>query len=727
MVVTVLSACKKDQPDSKTSSVDNFKELKVPANFTFGTSRTVNLDVAVANNPGFSSAYKIKVYDASPFSGGGLVYSGLTSNDELQAAIEIPQALEWVYLVKEDPNGSSTTTRVDVSGSSISYTFGKGKMSKKTVVVSPDCNTGCTQTVSSGGYFNVNSSGVYCITGNISGINDNNGNATLRICGNVTISGNASIKGNTVLEVTDGSSLTIQGINMNDQGGVKGNIIVYTTGTLTINGNFSAHGTVTNHGTFYINSDSYIYGTFTNNGTFLTRGTGYSTLNNNGPITNNGTMIYDGHLTENSNTTFINNCQLWVKKDLMLNSLVQNYSYIRVDQNFRSNSNSSLNFYDGSMMYVKGNADGPLNGDMNGIGTTSVVKITSGISSNSGADFSGNLEVCAGSYGTNSSNNITQNGALKNGAVAACDQAYIPTSSCNPEGNGTPTVTDADNDGVADENDLFPNDPLRAGESFYPGSNVYGTLAFEDLWPAQGDYDFNDVVVDYQLRMITNANNDVVDIEISYALRAIGGAFKNGFGLELNVPAAAVASVSRSNTLGQLISLNANGTEASQSKAVIILYDNAFNVLVNNGTATVNTIVGATPSQVDTAMVSLTFTTAKTMAELGAAPFNPFIFIDQDRGREVHLAGKPATSLANSNYFGQDDDDSNPGQGGYYVTSANLPWALNMAQHWDYPAEKEDIVQAYLKFADWAQSGGANYSDWYLQNQPSYRNDGKIY
>ena len=270
-------------------------------------------------------------------------------------------------------------------------------------------------------------------------------------------------------------------------------------------------------------------------------------------------------------------------------------------------------------------------GDMNGIGTTSIVKITSGISSNSGADFSGNLEVCAGSYGTNSSNNITQNGALKNGAVAACDQAYIPTSSCNPEGNGTPTVSDADNDGVADENDLFPNDPLRAGESFYPGSNVYGTLAFEDLWPAQGDYDFNDVVVDYQLRMITNANNDVVDIEISYALRAIGGSFKNGFGLELNVPAAAVASVSRSNTLGQLISLNANGTEASQSKAVIILFDNAFNVLVNNGTATVNTIVGATPSQVDTAMVSLTFTTAKTMAELGAAPFNPFIFIDQDR------------------------------------------------------------------------------------------------
>ncbi|MEQ9263568.1 MAG: LruC domain-containing protein, partial [Owenweeksia sp.] len=308
------------------------------------------------------------------------------------------------------------------------------------------------------------------------------------------------------------------------------------------------------------------------------------------------------------------------------------------------------------------------------------------------------------------------------------DQAYIATSSCNPEGNGTPSVSDTDNDGVADENDLFPNDPLRAGESFYPGSDTYGTLAFEDLWPGQGDYDFNDVVVDYQYRMITNASNDVVDIEISYALRAIGGSFKNGLGIELNVPSSAVASVTRNNSLNAgVVTLNANGTEANQTNAVIILFDNAFDVLTNNGTATVNTIVGATPSTVDTAVVSLTFTSAKTVAELGAAPYNPFIFVDQDRGREVHLAGKEPTDLADGNIFGSSDDDSNPGQSRYYVTSSNLPWALNIAQHWDYPSEKEDIVQAYLKFANWAQSGGSNFTDWYLLEQPSYRNGAKIY
>ncbi|MGB0177847.1 MAG: LruC domain-containing protein, partial [Owenweeksia sp.] len=566
---------------------------------------------------------------------------------------------------------------------------------------------------------------VYCITGNIGGINDNNGNATVRICGNVTISGNISIKGNTQLLITDGSSLTVQGINMNDDGGIKGTVIVYTTGTLTVTGNFPANGTVTNHGTFNVNSDSYIYGTFTNNGTFHTKGTGYSTLNNNGPITNNGTMIYNGNLTENNTTTFINNCHLWVKRQFEINSLVNNYSYIEVDQNFRSNNNSTLNYYDGAMMYVKGNAAGPLNGDMNGNGTTSVVKITGGISSNSGADFNGNLEICASSYGTNSSNNIIQNGALKNGATAACDQAYIPTSACNPEGNGTPTVSDSDNDGVADESDLFPNDPLRAGESFYPSSNQMATLAFEDLWPAKGDYDFNDIVLDYQYRLITDADNNVKDLEVYYSLRAIGGTFRNGFGLQLEVAPSTISGVTR-NVSFVSNNLAANGTETGQSKAVIMFFENAFDVLTNNGTKTVNTDHSEVTSQVDTNDLKITFTNAVGPNSLGSFPYNPFIFTNKDRTREVHLSGKEPTDRANVSFFGQVDDDTDAGEGRYYVTTSNLPWAINITQQFNYPVEKQDIVQAYLKFADWAQSGGNNFADWYLDS-PGYRDGNRIY
>jgi hypothetical protein len=34
-----------------------------------------------------------------------------------------------------------------------------------------------------------------------------------------------------------------------------------------------------------------------------------------------------------------------------------------------------------------------------------------------------------------------------------------------------------------------------------------GTLAFEDLWPSTGDYDFNDLVVDYDFKIIKTIKN----------------------------------------------------------------------------------------------------------------------------------------------------------------------------------------------------------------------------
>jgi hypothetical protein len=40
--------------------------------------------------------------------------------------------------------------------------------------------------------------------------------------------------------------------------------------------------------------------------------------------------------------------------------------------------------------------------------------------------------------------------------------------------------------------------------------------------------------------------------------------------------------------------------------------------------------------------------------------------------------------------------------------------------------EKVDFTEAYLKFVDWAISGGVNYADWYL-NLPGNRNEAKIY
>ena len=70
---------------------------------------------------------------------------------------------------------------------------------------------------------------------------------------------------------------------------------------------------------------------------------------------------------------------------------------------------------------------------------------------------------------------------------------------------------------------------------YAPAQGQFGTLAFEDLWPSQGDYDLNDLVVDYNFAEMRNASNNVVRIEATFILRAMGAGLRNGFGIEIPI------------------------------------------------------------------------------------------------------------------------------------------------------------------------------------------------
>ena len=60
----------------------------------------------------------------------------------------------------------------------------------------------------------------------------------------------------------------------------------------------------------------------------------------------------------------------------------------------------------------------------------------------------------------------------------------------------TTSPVDTDGDGVLDINDAYPTDAsLAFNNNTVSGSS--GSLVFEDLWPGIGDFDFNDLVVDY--------------------------------------------------------------------------------------------------------------------------------------------------------------------------------------------------------------------------------------
>ena len=305
-------------------------------------------------------------------------------------------------------------------------------------------------------------------------------------------------------------------------------------------------------------------------------------------------------------------------------------------------------------------------------------------------------------------------------------------ASANPPQNiinaGVPPLDppgDCDGDGVPDYYDDYPCDGTKAYDRYFPSKTVFGTLAYEDLWPSTGDYDMNDLVMRWRFHAVVNAQNQVLELNCKAYIDAKGASLPGGFGVEFPFNASLVSQVTGSQITAARATLSANGTEAGNTKAVMILFDKATNHLHSPGGSFYNTVQTNGISTSDTFNTKMTFTTPLAFANLGTYPFNPFVFTSS-RNVEVHLPNKANTALANVSLFGTSRDNSIPSSNRYYKTTSNLPWALHIPGPFAYPSEKKDIVSAHLKFADWVQSGGTTNGDWY-ENTAGYRNNANIF
>ncbi len=283
---------------------------------------------------------------------------------------------------------------------------------------------------------------------------------------------------------------------------------------------------------------------------------------------------------------------------------------------------------------------------------------------------------------------------------------------------------DADGDGVSNVYDEFPNDPTSAYQYDYPSSTTYGTFSFEDKWPGYGDYDFNDFVVDYRFTQVADATNKITSLKTEFVIKAVGASFQNGFGFTTKLSSSFVSSVAGSEIHGNLVQLASNGTEEGQSKATVIVSDRVHSGFGSYGI--INTVETSGYVSPDTIRNHLKFTRPVTFSELGSAPYNPFLIINQERGREVHMPGYAPTDLADYRFFGTENDNSVPAKGVYYRSKEELPWAMNLPVSFDYPVEGGDIRDTYLNLDQWARSSGFSYMDWYI-DKPGYRDQNKLY
>lgn len=510
---------------------------------------------------------------------------------------------------------------------------------------------------------------------------DNNETMSLIVEGTATVSW-VSLKANSNFEIIVGTSGSI---NYSSFSSEKYYTLINYSNSFTLS---NIGGTLINHGTITGNPSFQVYskGTLENYGTVNTNNLEVTEM-----MKNYGTVNVSGQLQVDNTATLDNSCMVIVKGNFINDNalIMREGAFMEVQLKTTFYSSSSMNFEEDAYFKTK---------DV----WTWGHKITGPSSGHALFQYFGNLE---GSMPKFSDYNIYF--ADSQGKVNGVPISYsISKSSCN---KGFQAVEDADGDGIPNSQDEFPNDADRAFISYYPSdAGTWNTLMFEDMWPKLGDYDFNDLVIKYQYEYYSNADNKVVDLIAHFQVMASGADFSNGFGIKLDIPNEKVINVTDYVHSGTSILLNSNKTEqGTNDEAVIIVYDDLrkslgsmFNVTHGGLTKDVNPIaVHIFLDKVDQALVST---------------INPFIYVDQNRAREVHLMGYTPTSKADRSNFGKNDDNSTGGT--YYRSSQGFPWGLNVPADVRHMLETIDFTVGYPDFVKWAESGGSSYTDWYGTN-----------
>ncbi len=540
-------------------------------------------------------------------------------------------------------------------------------------------------TINASGNLRIN--GTFYNTGNLKYGDFNFESGSFNNSGSAAARSNTNIKGifTNTGTYTSGGDLTMSGSSA-----IFGN-----TGTVTIPTNLNIVGTFENSGKITLNggdintNDGFV--SLINRGTGEILGVNARLSLSRGVLMNYGTIRLK-HFTNSAAASFTNYCKLFVSSDFLSFGTGVNNSYIEVG--VKSQIGNTFTMNNGALFQTK--TLETMDGKVIGLGTTSFFKvITSG--NNFNGTFEGNLKYC--DPGTRPANKFIP------ASIQGCEGNFsIPD--CKGESVQTP-INDKDGDKVADDMDDYPDDAKRAFNNKSLNYDKEGsTVAFEDSWPKKGDYDLNDVVISSRYLVVTSADNKVVDIKANYKLLASGGINHNGAGVQFNIPSAKAKNFKGT---------NGAALESGQDSIVVILFSNSRSF--DNKW---NTVPGETVTAPVEFSISFEVTDGPAHETFGISNYNPFIWNNWiGRAHETHLKGKHPTKLGNRNLFGTEDDATTGTD--FYRTQTGLPWAIMIPAKFEYPTEQTAITATYLKFSDWAASGGTRNADWYSNTSPGYR------
>lgn len=238
--------------------------------------------------------------------------------------------------------------------------------------------------------------------------------------------------------------------------------------------------------------------------------------------------------------------------------------------------------------------------------------------------------------------------------------------------------------------------------NYFPTATSLYVVGYEDLYPAKGDYDFNDLTVAYRVAFGINVEGDVVAVEGRAYLLTRGSSYTHDWHLALDLPGAGSGAVTCTvypDYNSPLATMPCPGAGASYEGGVLdmalfvdtkqLFPDPAGSEFVNSQrlySAPWNLRYFHGP-RTD---FRLDLNAPLPASAMPAAPYDPYVYV-RNTARVVKL---------------MEVDPS-------YQDTNGFPFGMLLTSNWKPPLEFTDTGVAYPSFNDFVSSEGATSQSWY--------------
>ena len=227
-------------------------------------------------------------------------------------------------------------------------------------------------------------------------------------------------------------------------------------------------------------------------------------------------------------------------------------------------------------------------------------------------------------------------------------------------------------------------------------SNEYGllsinrTLMFEDMYPQLGDYDFNDFVARYNLRILYKYSRGKYYAHkmcISVQIRAVGGIYKYE-------PYIRLTKVKADNIIIETTEKNVKSIKGPNGEAII----SYKSPTPPSGYKYYNTEKNEMTKPDKFKEIWITFKNPIEYEDVMDKNYNIDMYIAKENHKqEIHLKGYEPV-------YDQHQD---------YADKNNFVWGIRTWGIFDHAIEGKNFLKAYPQFKGWVTSGGKEYKRWW--------------